>query len=119
MKYTHATLLLEETGAEINETNLTAVLEAADAEFTTSRVKALVAALEGVDVGAHAAVPEAEPNHDAAEANGAGDDRPDAGVDSNGHTAPTEASTTDEASTTGEAFGFDLQPSAGDPGDDR
>lgn len=49
MKYTYATLLLDETDAEINERNLTAVLEAAGADVTTSRVKAMVAALEGVD----------------------------------------------------------------------
>lgn len=55
MKYTYATLLLEETGAEINERNLTAVLEAAAAEFSSSRVKALVAALEDIDIGECAA----------------------------------------------------------------
>lgn len=56
MKYTYATLLLHETGAEINEHNLTSVLEAADAnEITNSRVKALVAALEDVDIGDYAA----------------------------------------------------------------
>ena len=51
MEYTYATLLLEETGEEIGEDNLTAVLEAAGADVSTSRVKALVAALEDVDVG--------------------------------------------------------------------
>lgn len=54
MKYTYATLLLNETGAEINESNLVAILEAADAEVSVSRVKATIAALEGVDVDAAA-----------------------------------------------------------------
>lgn len=51
MEYVYATLTLEETDSEINETNLTAVLEAAGADVTESRVKAFVAALEGVDIG--------------------------------------------------------------------
>lgn len=50
MEYTHATLLLHESGEEINEANLTAVLEAAGCSVTESRVKALVAALEEVDL---------------------------------------------------------------------
>lgn len=51
MEYIYATLTLNETGAEINEQNLTAVLEAADApEVTESRIKAIVAALEDVDI---------------------------------------------------------------------
>lgn len=55
MKYTYATLLLNETGAEINEHNLTNVLEAAEAdEITSSRIKALVAALEDVDIAEYA-----------------------------------------------------------------
>lgn len=50
MEYAYAALILNETGAEINEHNLTAVLEAADATVIESRTKALVAALEGVDL---------------------------------------------------------------------
>lgn len=50
MEYTYATLILEETGAELNEKNITAVLEAAGATVSESRVRAHVAALEGVDV---------------------------------------------------------------------
>lgn len=52
MEYVYAALILHETGAEINESNLTAVLEAAGEDVTTSRVKAIVAALEGVDIAA-------------------------------------------------------------------
>ena len=55
MKYTHATLLLNETSAEINETNLTAVLEAAGDDVDVSRVKAVVASLEDVDLSEYAA----------------------------------------------------------------
>ncbi|UWG46977.1 Ribosomal protein L12E/L44/L45/RPP1/RPP2 [Halanaeroarchaeum sp. HSR-CO] len=50
MEYALAALILNETGEEINEHNLTAVLEAAGAPIVESRTKALVAALEGVDL---------------------------------------------------------------------
>lgn len=50
MEYVYATLTLNETGQEINEQNLTAVLEAAGADVVESRVKAIVAALEGLDI---------------------------------------------------------------------
>ncbi len=50
MEYAYATCILNESGAEINETNLTAVLEAAGCEVHESRVKALVAALEDIEI---------------------------------------------------------------------
>lgn len=50
MEYAYAALLLAESGEELNERNLRAVLEAANCAVSESRVKALVAALEGVDV---------------------------------------------------------------------
>ncbi len=50
MEYVYAALILNESGAEINETNLTDVLEAAGVDVEESRVKALVAALEDVDI---------------------------------------------------------------------
>lgn len=50
MEYAYATCILGETGEEINEENLTAVLEAAGCSVIESRVKAIVAALEEVDV---------------------------------------------------------------------
>lgn len=50
MEYAYAALLLAEAGEELNERNLRAVLEAANCAVSESRVKALVAALEGVDV---------------------------------------------------------------------
>ena len=50
MEYVYAALILNETGEEINESNLTDVLEAAGVDVEESRVKALVAALEDVDI---------------------------------------------------------------------
>lgn len=50
MEYVLAALILNETGEEINERNLTDVLETAGATVEESRVKALVAALEDVDI---------------------------------------------------------------------
>ncbi|WP_411963841.1 50S ribosomal protein P1 [Haloferax sp. YSMS24] len=50
MEYVYAALILNETEEEINEENITAVLEAAGVDVEESRVKALVAALEDVDI---------------------------------------------------------------------
>jgi large subunit ribosomal protein L12 len=50
MEYVYAALILNESGAEINEENLTNVLEGANINVEQSRVKALVAALEDVDI---------------------------------------------------------------------
>ena len=50
MEYVYAALLLHESGEEINEDNVTAVLETAGITVEESRVKALVAALEDVDI---------------------------------------------------------------------
>ncbi|MFB6135920.1 MAG: 50S ribosomal protein P1 [Halobacteriaceae archaeon] len=50
MEYVYAALILHESGEEINEDNLTGVLEAAGVDVDESRVKALVAALEDVDI---------------------------------------------------------------------
>jgi large subunit ribosomal protein L12 len=50
MEYVYAALILHETDEEINEDNLTEVLEAAGVDVEESRVKALVAALEDVDI---------------------------------------------------------------------
>jgi large subunit ribosomal protein L12 len=50
MEYVYAALILNESGAEINEKNLTNVLESANVDVEESRVKALVAALEDVDI---------------------------------------------------------------------
>ncbi|RLM57387.1 50S ribosomal protein P1 [Halobellus sp. Atlit-31R] len=50
MEYVYAALILNESDEEINEDNVTAVLEAAGVDVEESRVKALVAALEDVDI---------------------------------------------------------------------
>ncbi|ESS06040.1 MAG: LSU ribosomal protein L12AE [uncultured archaeon A07HB70] len=50
MEYVYTALLLNEADEEIDETNVTAVLEAAGVDVEESRAKALVAALEDVDV---------------------------------------------------------------------
>jgi large subunit ribosomal protein L12 len=50
MEYVYAALILNETDEEINEDNITAVLDAASVDVEESRVKALVAALEDVDI---------------------------------------------------------------------
>ena len=56
MEYAYATCILSETGEEINQENLTAVLEAAGCSVIESRVKAIVAALEDVDVSEVSAI---------------------------------------------------------------
>ena len=50
MEYVYAALILHESGEELNEDNITAVLESAGVDVEQSRVKALVAALEDVDI---------------------------------------------------------------------
>jgi large subunit ribosomal protein L12 len=50
MEYVYAALILNESGAEINEQNLTNVLDSAGVSVEESRVKALIAALEDVNI---------------------------------------------------------------------
>ncbi len=50
MEYVYAALLLHRAGKEINEENLKKVLEAAGVQVNEARVKALVAALENVNI---------------------------------------------------------------------
>lgn len=50
MEYVYAAMMLHSTGQELNEENISKVLEASGAEVDEARVKALVAALEGIDV---------------------------------------------------------------------
>jgi large subunit ribosomal protein L12 len=80
MEYVYAALILNESDAEITEDNVTEVLEAAGVDVEESRVKALVAALEDVDieeaVESAAAAPAA-----AAPAGGAGGAEADDGDD--------------------------------------
>ena len=66
MEYIYAAMILHTTEKEINEENVTKILEAAGVEVEDSRVKALIAALEDVDIeeaietSAIAAAPAAE-----------------------------------------------------------
>jgi large subunit ribosomal protein L12 len=50
MEYIYAALLLHNAGKEVTEEAVTAVLAAAGIEVNDARAKALVAALEGVDI---------------------------------------------------------------------
>ena len=50
MEYIYAGMLLHKAGKEINEANVKKVLEAVGVKVDEGRVKALVAALDGVDI---------------------------------------------------------------------
>ncbi len=51
MEYVYAALLLHSAGKEINEDNLAKVLKAPGIDVNEAKVKALVASLEGVNIG--------------------------------------------------------------------
>jgi large subunit ribosomal protein L12 len=51
MEYVYSAMLLHSAGKAIDEASVTAVLKAAGVEVNEARVKALVASLEGVDIG--------------------------------------------------------------------
>ena len=50
MEYIYAAMILHTTGKEINEENVKNIIEAAGEEADDSRIKALFAALEDVDI---------------------------------------------------------------------
>jgi len=50
MEYIYAAMLLHKAGQKIDEASVTKVLEAASVKVDNARVKALVAALDGVDI---------------------------------------------------------------------
>jgi len=50
MEYIYAAMLLNKAGKEVNEQNLTKVLEAAGIKVDNAKVKSLIAALEGVEI---------------------------------------------------------------------
>ena len=60
MEYIYAAMLLHKAGKQLNEAGIKKVLEAAGVHPEETRIKALVAALEGVDIEkaiAEAAIP--------------------------------------------------------------
>ncbi|MDD5651127.1 MAG: 50S ribosomal protein L12 [Candidatus Nanoarchaeia archaeon] len=64
MELIHAAILLHEAGKEISETNLKGVLNAAGIKKDDSQLKALVAALDGVNIDEaikESAMPVAQP----------------------------------------------------------
>ena len=100
MEYVYAALTLNEADAELTEDNITDVLDAAGVDVEESRVKALVAALEDVDIeeaietaaaapaaggaaagGASADAGGADADGDADEADDGGDEAADEGGD--------------------------------------
>jgi len=50
MEYIYAALLLHKTGKDISEANVKKVLDAAGVKVDDARVKALIAALDGVNI---------------------------------------------------------------------
>lgn len=50
MEYVYAAMLVHSAGREVTEESVSSVLEAVDVDVDGSRVKALVAALEDVDI---------------------------------------------------------------------
>jgi large subunit ribosomal protein L12 len=50
MEYVYAAAILHELDREINEVNMKSVLEGAGADVSESRIKALIAALEDVNI---------------------------------------------------------------------
>jgi large subunit ribosomal protein L12 len=112
MEYVYAALILHETDEEINEDNLTEVLDAAGVDVEESRVKALVAALEDVDVEeaieTAAAVPAGGAGGGGAPAGGAAEadeaDEPEA-EEADDEAADDEADDDDEEGDGGEGLG--------------
>ena len=50
MEYLYGTMLLSAVGTEVNEANITKVLEAAGVKVDAAKVKSLMASLDGVDI---------------------------------------------------------------------
>jgi len=107
MEYVYAALILNESGEEINEENLTDVLESAGVDVEESRVKALVAALEDVDIEEaveQAAAAPVPASGGAAPAEG-GDDEPDHDEPSEEEVAEAEEDDDDDDEADGEGLG--------------
>jgi large subunit ribosomal protein L12 len=107
MEYVYAALILNEADAEINEDNLTDVLESAGVDVEESRVKALVAALEDVDIAEAveqaAAAPAPAAGGGAAEA--AGDDEAEEAEEEEEADAEEDEAEEEEEEASGEGLG--------------
>jgi len=55
MEYIYAALLLHKAGKEVNEANLKSVVAAAGVKSDDSKIKSLIASLNGVDIDAELA----------------------------------------------------------------
>jgi len=108
MEYVYAALILNETGEEINEDNVTAVLEAAGVDVEQSRVKALVAALEDVDIEEAIDTAAAAPAAGGAAGGSAGGDDDDDEGDEAADEAEEEEAAEDEEDEDEEASGEGL-----------
>jgi large subunit ribosomal protein L12 len=61
MEYIYAALLLHNSGKEVSEEGITAIMEAAGIEVDKGRVKALISALSGVNIDE--AIAQAQPTY--------------------------------------------------------
>ncbi|ADQ66812.1 50S ribosomal protein L12P [Halogeometricum borinquense DSM 11551] len=106
MEYVYAALILNESDEEVNEENVTAVLESAGVDVEESRVKALVAALEDVDieeaVETAAAAPAPAAGGAGGEVEAAGDDDDDEGGEEEEEAAEEEE---EDEEASGEGLG--------------
>jgi len=109
MEYVYAALLLHESDEEVNEDNLTGVLEAAGVDVEESRVKALVAALEDVDIEEAieqaAAVPAAGAAPAAPAAAGGVAEAEEAEAEEEAEEAEAEAAEEEDEEVSGEGLG--------------
>lgn len=110
MEYAYATCILNESGEEINETNLVAVLEAAGCEVQESRVKAIVAALEDIEISGVTSVDVEEIGADPHHNGGPTDQQDDA--------SPQDSDASTSASTDGsELTAIDTAADSSDQGE--
>jgi len=108
MEYVYAALILNESGEELNEENITGVLEAAGVDVEESRVKALVAALEDVDIEEAVEQAAAAPAAGAAPAGGAAETdeaEPDEGGEEEAEAEAEDEGDDEEEEASGEGLG--------------
>ncbi|WP_330632396.1 50S ribosomal protein P1 [Halocatena halophila] len=107
MEYIYAALILNESDDEdITEENVTAVLEAAGVDVEESRVKALIAALEDVDIEEAVEQAAAVPAGGAAPAAGSDEgDAADADDDDEAEAADADDDDDEEEEASGEGLG--------------